>query len=199
MAIYDVNPTDLVLKTAEKLKDIKEIQPPEWATFAKTGHGRDRPPVQEDWWFIRGASILRKIMIKGPVGVSKLRIAYGNRKNMGMAPEHFVVASGNIIRKLLQQLEKAGLAKQTEKGVHKGRVLTPKGVSFLDKTAVEILKENPPQKIQIPDEMIIIKEKKVEPQEQPKPKRTFEKKGRPKPRRDSPERERSPRKSNKRK
>ena len=67
MAIYDVNPTDLILKTAEKLKDINEIQPPEWATFVRTGHGRDRPPLQENWWFIRGASILRKILIKGPV------------------------------------------------------------------------------------------------------------------------------------
>jgi len=146
----------------------------------------------------KGASILRKILIKGPIGVSKLRIFYGNRKNMGMAPEHFVIAGGNIIRKLLQQLEKAGLAKQTEKGVHKGRILTPKGISLLDKTAAEILKDNPPEKLQLPEEIIIIKEKKVEPLEQPKPKRVFEKRGRPKPRRDSYEKERSPRKSQKR-
>ncbi|MEK6939747.1 MAG: 40S ribosomal protein S19, partial [Nanoarchaeota archaeon] len=45
------------------------------------------------------------------------------------------------IRKILQQLEKSGLVKQTEKGVHKGRILTPKGTSFLDKIAVQLSKQ----------------------------------------------------------
>jgi ribosomal protein S19E (S16A) len=34
---------------------------------------------------------------------------------------------------MLQQLEKDGLIKYDEKGVHKGRIITPKGKSFLDK------------------------------------------------------------------
>lgn len=149
MALYDVNPTELIIKAADKLKDVKEIQPPEWAEYVRTGHGRDRPPVQENWWHIRTAAVLRKLAAKGPIGVSKLRVAYGNRKNNGMAPEHFAKASGNIIRKILQQLEKAGLAKQVEKENRKGRIATPAGISILDKTAAEILKENPPVKLEI--------------------------------------------------
>ncbi|HIP62762.1 MAG TPA: 30S ribosomal protein S19e, partial [Archaeoglobus profundus] len=41
------------------------------------------------------------------------------------------------IRKALQQLEKAGFVKKTPEG----RVVTPKGRSFLDKIATEIKKE----------------------------------------------------------
>ena len=33
------------------------------------------------------------------------------------------------------------IIKQIEKSIHKGRILTPKGVSFLDKIAVQVSKE----------------------------------------------------------
>jgi ribosomal protein S19E (S16A) len=32
------------------------------------------------------------------------------------------------------------LIKQAEKGTHKGRILSPKGISFLDKIAIQIAK-----------------------------------------------------------
>jgi len=51
------------------------------------------------------------------------------------------MSAGNHLRKMLQQLEKAGFAKQTQKGVHKGRILTPKGQAFLEKVASDMLKE----------------------------------------------------------
>ena len=148
MATFDVNPTELIIKTAEKLKDIPEMQAPEWARFVKTGHGRERPPVQGDWWHVRAAAVLRKLTLKGPIGVNKLRVQYGNRKNYGMAPEHFVKASGSILRKILQQLEKAGLAKKAEKDAYKGRIATPQGIALLDKTAAELLKVRPPKKVE---------------------------------------------------
>jgi len=168
MAVFDVNPTELILKTAEKLKDFKEIQPPDWARFVKTGHGRDRPPVQDDWWYIRSAAVLRKLMIKGPIGVNKLRVLYGNRKNYGMAPEHFVKASGNILRKILQQLEKANLVKKAEKEVHKGRVASSEGIALIDKSASELLKERPLKKIEAPKSQEKTKVKKKEVKEKPK-------------------------------
>jgi len=127
--------TELIEKLAEKLKAMPEIKPPEWAAFVKTGHFKERPPVSREWWFVRAASVLNSVKKKGPVGVSKLRTRYGGKKNRGVAQEHFYRGSGSIIRKALQQLEKAGLIKQTEKGVHKGRVLTGKGQSLID-TAV---------------------------------------------------------------
>jgi small subunit ribosomal protein S19e len=59
---------------------------------------------------------------------------------MGYKPSRFVKGSGNIARKSLQQLEKAGLIKQVQRGVHKGRVVTPVGQKLLDSIATQISK-----------------------------------------------------------
>ncbi len=141
MSLRDVPAQDLIEKTAVALKDIDAISPPAWAAFAKTTSGTQKPPVREDWWHVRAASILRKLALLGPVGVSKLRVKYGVKKNRGYAEEHFRQAAGNHIRKILQQLEKAGLAMQEKKALRKGRLITPKGMSFLDKVAAQIMKE----------------------------------------------------------
>ncbi len=141
MGIGNVDPTLLIHKTAEELKKIQTVQPPQWAAFVRTGTSKQRPPVQLDWWYIRSASILRKLFVLGPVGTSKLRTKYGAKKNRGMRPEKFFPGSGNHIRKILQQLEKAGLAKQVEKDTHKGRVVTPAGQKLLEAVASQILKE----------------------------------------------------------
>ena len=139
--ILSVNPNELVNKAAEELEKQKLVEPLDWSKFVKTGHHKDRLPDSENWWFYRAAAILRSIARLGPVGTQKLRTKYGGKKNRGHKPEHVYKASGSIIRKILQQLEKSELIKQTEKGVHKGRVLTPKGTSLLDKIAVQIAKQ----------------------------------------------------------
>ncbi len=145
--MYDVDSQELILKTAEELKKIPEIKPPAWATFVKTGMHKQRPPVDSGWWYMRAASVLRAVYRLGPVGVSKLRTKYGGKKNRGAKKEHFFKGSGNILRKALQQLEKAGFVKFIEKGTHKGRIVTPKGKSFLDKIAGQIKGVKPKQEI----------------------------------------------------
>ncbi len=139
--ILEVNPAALIKKAAEELKKQKLVQPTSWSRFVKTSHAKERLPSDPDWWFHRSASILRTVAKLGPVGTEKLRTKYGSNKNRGYAPSRFYRASGAIIRKILQQLETSGLIKQVQKGVHKGRVLTPKGTSLLDKLAVQIAKQ----------------------------------------------------------
>lgn len=136
--VYDVNGTALIEAVAEKLEKIKEMEAPIWAPFVKTGVHKERPPLNKKWWYVRSAAVMRKIYILGPIGTAKLRTLYGGAKNMGYAPERFKKGSGNILRKVLQGLEKSGLAIQVVKSGHKGRILTPKGKSLLDKTASEI-------------------------------------------------------------
>jgi len=131
-SIKDIDPGKLIEKTAEELKKIKEIEPPEWSAFVKTGVHKERLPVQKDWWYTRSASVLRKVQLNNRIGVEKLRKIYGGRKNLGHKPEHKKKASGAIIRNILKQLEAAELVK-SEKG--KGRVITPKGQSFLSRAA----------------------------------------------------------------
>jgi small subunit ribosomal protein S19e len=130
--IYDVDANSLIEKAAQELKKVESIQVPKWAVFVKTGHAKDRPPADSDWWYYRAASMLRKIYLRGPLGVSKLRTAYGSKKNRGHQPEKRFKASGKIIRVMLQQLETAGFIKQTDKKGHKGRFITPKGKVFMD-------------------------------------------------------------------
>lgn len=145
--ILKVNPTELNLRVAEELKKQKLVQPSDWSKFVKTGHHQERLPDNPDWWYVRSAAILRSIVKLGPIGTQKLRTKYGGLKGRGHKPEHFYKASGSIIRKILQQLEKSGLIKPTQKGVRKGRVLTPKGISLLDKIAVQLSKAQSGKKV----------------------------------------------------
>ena len=138
--IFDVPVNEFIIKLAVELKKVEQIRPPEWSIFCKTGVHKERPPVQTDWWFIRAAAILRSVKVLGPVGTQKLRVKYGGRKNRGYRTEHFYKGSGSVIRKILQQLEKAGFIKQVKKDVHKGRVVTPAGDKFLNVVAIALMK-----------------------------------------------------------
>ncbi len=137
MSVKEVPPSKLIEKVKEELKKNENIQPPDWAKFVKTGVCSERPPIQKDWWFIRAAAILRKVYLNGPIGVQRLRTAFGGRRRRGHKPAHHRKAGGKIIRLILQQLEKAGYIKKVEKP-KKGRVITPKGQAFLDRIAKEI-------------------------------------------------------------
>ncbi|MCL5066938.1 MAG: 40S ribosomal protein S19, partial [Thaumarchaeota archaeon] len=62
----------------------------------------------------------------------------GGKKEVGYSIGHHRDAGGASIRKALQQLEAAGLvAKQGRRG----RILTGKGVSLVDRHSTEILRE----------------------------------------------------------
>lgn len=124
----DVDAQKLVQKTAEQLKE--KIKMPEWAAYVKTGVSRERAPEQDDWWYLRAASILRKVYVDGPVGVSRLRSYYGGLHRRGHKPAHFAKGGGKILRAILQDLEKAGYVKQAEK--RKGRIITAEGQRFLN-------------------------------------------------------------------
>jgi small subunit ribosomal protein S19e len=132
----EVNSDKMIGKLKEELKKVSDISQPDWMKFVKSGPHKERPPAQPDFWFIRASSVLRRIYIDGPIGVSSLRSFYGGRRERGYKPAHFKKSSGNIIRKILQQLEKAGLV---EKG-QRGRKITSKGQKLLDKVAFEVKK-----------------------------------------------------------
>ncbi|KUO40550.1 MAG: 30S ribosomal protein S19 [Candidatus Hadarchaeum yellowstonense] len=138
MSVQEVQPTALIKRLSEELKKIEAIRPPQWALFVKTGVHKERPPEQTDWWYTRAASLLRRLYVDGPVGISRLRTYYGGRQNRGQPPEHFRKAGGKIIRVALQQLEKAGLVTRVER---RGRKLTPKGVSMIESLARQMKSE----------------------------------------------------------
>jgi len=127
ITVKDVPADKLIGKLREELKQIKEIQPPEWSYFIKSGVHKERPPQQADFWYIRTASVLRRIYLNGPVGTERLRSYFGGRKQRGHKPARFRKASGSITRKILQQLEASGLVEKDKKG----RRISSKGRKIL--------------------------------------------------------------------
>jgi len=136
---YDVPSSNLIKRLARYLKEnVDEIIPPTWSSLVKTGSHAARSPQDPDWWFIRCASLLRKVYVQGPIGISRLRSEYGGRTNRGPRPEHSRKGAGAIIRMNLQQLEAAGLVETLRS---KGRVVTGEGKRLLDRLATEIKRE----------------------------------------------------------
>jgi small subunit ribosomal protein S19e len=136
---YDVPASKFIEKLAKYLREnVDEVQPPAWASVAKTGAHVEKQPQNPNWWYIRGASVLRKVYVNGPIGIEKLRADYGGRKDFGVKPEHAVKAGGSSVRKILQQLEVAGLI-QTVRS--QGRIMAPKGRKLLQEVAEDLQKD----------------------------------------------------------
>lgn len=132
--VHEIPSQKFITALSEKLIAMEEFKMPEWAFFVKTGRSKERVPDNENWWYVRAASILRAVYVNGVVGVSRLRSKYGSRKNRGMRPEKFYKSSGKIIRVILQQATKAGLVEHI-KDKSTGRRLTKKGLAYLENLA----------------------------------------------------------------
>lgn len=138
MTVREVDPKALLTRLKGELKKLSELQPPQWSHFTKTGVHKEHLPDQPDWWHMRAASLLRRVYLNGPVGISRLRSYYGGRQNRGQVPERFHKAGGKIIRTILQQLEQAGLVKKVERV---GRKVAPKGAAMLENLVKQIKAE----------------------------------------------------------
>ncbi|ARM76471.1 30S ribosomal protein S19e [Acidianus manzaensis] len=128
----------LIEKLSAYIKEnVKEVQPPEWSLFSKTASFKERIPDDiENWWYIRAASIMRRLY-NDSFGVEKSKTIYGGIKTKGSNPPHVAKAPGHSTRLIFQQLEKAGLLIKSRDG----RKLSPKGISLLDKLSYEIFKD----------------------------------------------------------
>ena len=138
MSVFVVQPEKLIETLSKKLKEYPEISPPKGSEFWKTAFFKELAPIDsENFWYIRCASILRKVKKFGPIGVNRLRKYYGGKNRKGKGLNHSAKASGKIIRVALQQLGEASLLEMKEK---KGRVLSSEGISLIERTAYEIIR-----------------------------------------------------------
>lgn len=113
----------------------------------KTACFKELPPIDHDWLFYRAASVAYQLYMRQKVGVNTLRKHYGGRQRKGTLTEKTRMSAGKNIRYCLIELEKAGLvgtAKfESEEGVSitMGKSLTKKGVTDMDRIAVQLIKE----------------------------------------------------------
>ncbi len=135
---HDVPPAVLLPQLATELRNRSAVTPPPWATFVKTGVHKQRAPVQVDWWYLRSASVLRKIYLQGHVGIARLSAEYGGKRDRGSAPYHARTGSRSILREIVHQLETAGLVQPYKT---QGRRLSPAGEKLLSSVSHEALKK----------------------------------------------------------
>lgn len=136
--LTDLPPATILPRIAAELRGRPGMAPPSWAAFAKTGSHKQRAPSQPDWWYLRCASVLRKVAAVGPTGVARISAEYGGRRDRGSAPYHAVRGSRSVAREILQQLEKAGLVRVEKL---RGRRVTAAGQKLLDGISREILQK----------------------------------------------------------
>merc|ERR1712003_380921 len=113
----DVEADKFIVAFAQHLKRQGRFEIPKWADVVKTAKYKELPPNDPDWLYVRTASMVRKIYIRGGSGVGAFTKGYGK-----------------ICRYILQQLEEMGLVEQEEDG---GRKITKEGQRELDTVAVQ--------------------------------------------------------------
>lgn len=137
---YDAPTEEFLAELSDRLAE--RTEEPDWAEFSKTGPDRELPPQQEDFWHNRAASLLRKVDIRGPIGIERLSTEYGGSKSGSnryrVSPASHSDGSKNIIRTILQQLEEEDLV-ETAQG--EGRRITSNGRSLLDEVAADVIEE----------------------------------------------------------
>lgn len=135
---HNIPAQTFITQLTKYIKDnIDAVQPPPWAPMVKTGSATQRQPENPEWWYTRAASILRKIYLHQPIGTQHLRADYGGRTGKKVSREHARKGAGTNIRKIMQQLETAGLVEKTPKG----RTITKEGRKTLDRLAAQIQEE----------------------------------------------------------
>lgn len=144
---HDIDPNAFIERLADVLEKEYKLEKPDYINYVKTGCFKERIPEQKNFWYIRCASILRKLY-KKPIGVEKLRKEYGGATSHSVKPSRRKKGSGSIIRDALQILEKHGLVEKVIENrrdatgklikVCKGRKLTPKCRKLLDSIAKDM-------------------------------------------------------------
>ncbi|KAI3361204.1 hypothetical protein L3Q82_013399 [Scortum barcoo] len=136
VTVKDVNQQEFVRALAAFLKKSGKLKVPDWVDLVKLGKHKELAPSDENWFYVRAASTVRHLYLRGGAGVGSMTKIYGSRQRNGVCPAHYSVGSKNVARKVLQALE---LLKMIEKDPNGGRRLTAQGTRDLDRIAGQIL------------------------------------------------------------
>jgi len=135
--VKDVAPREFIIALAAHFKKSGKIELPAWHDLIKTGKAKELCPQDPDWYYLRAASIARKIYLRGGIGVGAFTKVYGQGQRNGASPSHFATSSKGLLRHILQQLQEIDLvAKRKDK---KGRWITRNGQRELDTIAGQVV------------------------------------------------------------
>lgn len=67
-SVKDVDQHEVVVHIANFLKKSGKVKLPEWNDIVKLGKAKELAPIDPDWYYIRAASIARRLYIRSPAG-----------------------------------------------------------------------------------------------------------------------------------
>lgn len=137
ICVRDVQATAFIAAYAEHLKNSDKFDLPVWADTVKTAVFKELAPYGDDWYYIRAASIARKVYLRPGIGLGQLQKWYGGNYRNGARTEHFRKASSGIIRSVLIQLEEMKVLEKVSTG---GRKVTVVGQQDLDRIAGTVIR-----------------------------------------------------------
>ncbi|GMI54810.1 hypothetical protein ScalyP_jg10357 [Parmales sp. scaly parma] len=133
ITVRDIAPKDFIKAYAEHLKNSDKFSLPNWSDLVKTAVFKELAPYGEDWYYIRAASIARKIYLRPGTGVGALQKWYGGSYRRGTRTEHFRKANSGLIRTILISLEEMKVVEKHESD--HGRKMSRVGQQDLDRIA----------------------------------------------------------------
>eukprot|EP00999_Lentomonas_sp_LEN2_P001210 NODE_2226_length_621_cov_309.123482_g2176_i0.p2 GENE.NODE_2226_length_621_cov_309.123482_g2176_i0~~NODE_2226_length_621_cov_309.123482_g2176_i0.p2 ORF type:complete len:154 (+),score=38.14 NODE_2226_length_621_cov_309.123482_g2176_i0:77-538(+) len=136
--VKDVSHADFISAAAAQFKREGQLELPKNWEFQKMASWKQYSPYDQDWFYIRTASLLRRLYVRGGTGIGGLQKHYGGARKRGVCPVHHADASAGVIRHCLHQLENKGLVEHDENG---GRRVSKSGRKMCDQIAQRVLME----------------------------------------------------------
>merc|ERR1712127_286235 len=136
VTVKDCDPAQFINALAEHFKGSGKIELPEWHDLVKTATFKEMCPMDPDWYYVRAASVARKLYLRGGVGVGAFTKVYGGSSHKSVETPHFKKAARGVIRHVLHQLQELDIVgKKKDK---KGRWITRNGQRELDTIAGQL-------------------------------------------------------------
>jgi small subunit ribosomal protein S19e len=136
--VKDCDAAQFIAALAEHFKKSGKLELPEWHDLVKTATFKEMCPLDPDWYYVRAASIARRVYLRGGTGVGAFSNVYGGSAHKGVAPAHFAKAARGCIRHILKQLQEIDIVgKKKDKN---GRYITQNGQRELDTIAGQLIK-----------------------------------------------------------
>ena len=123
--VKDVPAQEFVVALAAHFKKTQKLSVPAYHDLIKTATYKELCPQDPDWYYVRAASVARKIYLRGGIGVGAFQKIYGGSKSNGSRRPHFAKAAAGIHRVILQGLTEIDLvAKKKDKKYTTHRIHT---------------------------------------------------------------------------
>ena len=95
--VFDIPANDLINKVAEELRNVSEIQAPEWAEFVKTGVHKQMPPENNflgEFWI--------RFILRNPASITMLKHYISHKSVLLTEPTQVVNGITRRLRSLAQ-------------------------------------------------------------------------------------------------